>query len=74
MDVRKYAEGTQEDMDPALKWLEMVGRAVATMVESKVDTRMQSDKLEKTMNTFRKGSRLVWSVRESCDFVDTLDM
>lgn len=60
-------------MEPALKWFEIVGRAVATIVASRVETKMHNDKLENTMKTFRNGRRFVWSVRESFDFMDTLD-
>ena len=59
VDVRKYAEGTQEATDPALKAAEIVGKAVATIVESSVETRMQSASPKKTAMTFLCGSRLV---------------
>jgi len=49
-------------MDPAWKTPEIVGRAVATMVESREATKPQQARLRKTTRIFRKGRRLVWSV------------
>ena len=48
-----------------MKAAEIVGRAVATIVESKQETRMQSASPKKTAMTFFRGSRFVWSVRET---------
>lgn len=42
--------------------MEIVGSAVALIVESKVVTRMHTDRLAKTTTTFLKGRRFVWSV------------
>ena len=52
----------------------MVGSAVATIVESSVETRMHNDKLENTITTFRKGRRFVWSVRDRRDFSDIVEI
>ena len=65
VEVRKYEEGTQDATEPALKKAEMVGRAVATIVESRQETRMQSESPKNTAMTFLRGSRFVWSVRET---------
>ena len=50
-------------MDPALNSAATDGNAVATIVESRVDTKMHNDRLENTTITFLKGSRFVWSVK-----------
>ena len=65
MDVRKYADGTHETTAPALKAADMVGRAVATMVESRQETRMQRARPKKTAITLRRGRRFVWSVSDT---------
>ena len=39
--------------------------AVATIVESRQETRMQSESPKKTAMTFLRGRRFVWSVRET---------
>jgi len=62
VDVSRVAAGTQEETDPAWKTAEIVGRAVATMVESRAETTRQQARLRKTTRTFRKGRRFVWSV------------
>jgi glucose uptake protein GlcU len=45
-----------------LKADEMVGMVVATIVESKAETRTQSERPKKTVMTVLWGRRLVWSV------------
>jgi len=62
--VSRYPEGTQDTTEPALNASDIVGRAVATIVESSVDTRMHRERLQKTATTFLKGRRFVWSVSE----------
>lgn len=66
VEVRKYADGTQEMMDPARKAVEMVGSAVATMTESSVETMMHSERPMNTVMIVRNGRRFVWSVRTRC--------
>ena len=63
MEVSKYAEGTHEETEPALNAADIRGRAVATMVLSKQDTRAQRDRPPNTASTLLKGSRFVWSVK-----------
>lgn len=62
------AEGTQEDTAPALKYAVMVGRAVATIVESSVVITIQQAIPKKTMMSFLKGSRFVWSISRTLLF------
>jgi hypothetical protein len=62
VDVKRYAEGTQEDIEPALKNEDIVGRAVAAITESRLVTTMQSERPRKTATIFLKGRRFVWSV------------
>ena len=50
-------------MAPALNAVEIVGSAVATMVESRQVTREQIAIPTKTDTTFLNGNRFVWSVR-----------
>ena len=59
VDVRRYAEGTQDTIDPALKAADIVGIAVATMTESKADTTIHTAKPRKHAITFLKGRKLV---------------
>lgn len=66
--MRRYDAGTHEMTEPALKYDEMVGRAVAAMTESKVETTMQSERPAKTAMIFLKGRRLVWSVSVIASF------
>ena len=47
-----------------MKVAEMVGRAVATIVASRQETRMQSASPKKTAMAFLRGSKFVWPVRE----------
>lgn len=44
----------------------MVGRAVATMTESKVETMMQSERPMNTVIIVLNGRRFVWSVKTRC--------
>lgn len=60
--MSRYADGTQDAMAPASKKSPMVGSAVATITESKVDTNMHSESPAKTAMTFLNGKRFVWSV------------
>jgi hypothetical protein len=60
--VRRYAAGTQDTSEPASKWDEIVGIAVAMITVSSVETTMHSARPKKQATTFLKGRRLVWSV------------
>jgi hypothetical protein len=62
VEVRRYAEGTQETTDPALNAADMVGITVATMTESRLETTTHSARPAKMGRSFLKGKRLVWSV------------
>lgn len=59
VEVNMYAAGTHADTVPALNEAEIVGNAVATTVESKLDTRRHRERPMNTTTTFRNGSRLV---------------
>ena len=63
VDVSRYADGTHEDTEPALKCVEILGSAVATIVLSNVETRAHRLSPPKMVSTRLKGSRLVWSVK-----------
>lgn len=65
VDVKRYAEGTHETIDPALKATEMVGMAVAMITVSKVDTTIQSARPRKQAIIFLNGSKFVWSVNST---------
>lgn len=62
VEVSNVADGTHEAIEPALKKDEIVGRAVATIVESNADTTMHPANPRNTTRILRKGRRLVWSV------------
>ena len=67
--VKRYAAGTHDTMDPALKAAEMVGRAVATLTVSRAVTSKQRERPKKQVITFLKGRMLVWSVSFKCPSV-----
>jgi hypothetical protein len=62
VDVSNEAAATQEDTDPALKAEDIVGRAVATIVESSDVTTMQLASPRNTIIIFLRGRAFVWSV------------
>lgn len=62
VEVMRYAEGTQEMIDPALKAEAIVDNAVDCITESREVTTTQSDKAIKTVMICLKGKRFVWSV------------
>lgn len=59
VEVSMYAAGTHADTVPALKTAEIVGNAVATTLDSKLDTSIHIDRPMKTTTIWRNGSRLV---------------
>lgn len=63
VEVSIYAAGTQAETVPALNEADMVGNAVATTVESRLETSKHIDKPTKTITICRNGSKLLWSVR-----------
>ena len=63
VEVSKKAAGTQDMTEPAFNAVEMVDMAVAITTLSSDETEIQRAKLRKTMMTFLKGSKFVWSVR-----------
>lgn len=57
-------------IDPALNAAATDGNAVATIVESRVDTRIHRDKLKNTTITLLNGRRFVWSVKTTLEGLD----
>lgn len=62
VDVKRYADGTQDTTEPALKTEDIVGMAVATITESRAETTTHRDSPRNTTTIFLKGRRFVWSV------------
>jgi hypothetical protein len=62
VEVRRYADGTQDTIDPALNADDMVGITVATMTESRLETTTHSASPAKMGRCFLNGNRLLWSV------------
>jgi hypothetical protein len=62
VEVRRYADGTHETIDPALNADEMVGITVATITESRLETTTHSARPAKMGRSFLNGNRLLWSV------------
>lgn len=68
VEVSNEAEATQEDTAPALKAADIVGRAVATIVESSEVTTIQLASPRYTIRIFLNGRRFVWSVSWTSDW------